>query len=42
MRLEDVSQADGPEAVGPVGFSQLTSKAAVNARKVMRFMLPSL
>ncbi|PYP31267.1 MAG: hypothetical protein DMD47_07455 [Gemmatimonadetes bacterium] len=42
VRLEDVRSADGPYAVGPVGFSQPTSRDAVSASKAMRFMMPSL
>src|SRR3989475_12485432 len=41
VRLEDVSQADGPYVIGPVGFSQLTSTDAVSASNAMRFMMPS-
>src|SRR5207249_10314582 len=37
----DVSEADGPYVVGPVGFSQLTSTDAVSASNAMRFMMPS-
>src|SRR5437899_539921 len=42
VRVADKSKAGGPCVAGPVGLSQLTSKAAVNARNVMRFMVPSL